>query len=138
MKIAMRGEQMVKRSWLGLGVVVVGVGLLISHGARAGLKQTTTVGIDTVNRNFYGSFGSARNSADAVQYIGCAVDNNFGSCSARNSAGTSVICTSSDPQTMALMMATSGDSYIYVTYNAAGTCTRVFVSSSSYYAPRLP
>jgi hypothetical protein len=129
---------MMKKSWLGLGIVVVGVGLLSSHGALAGWKVTTPVTVDNANKRFYGALGSARNSTDGIQDIGCATDHIDGYCSAENSAGTSVYCFSSDPEIMAVMRSIETDSYIYVTHDGAGTCTRVSIAAKSYYAPKNP
>lgn len=130
---------MTKKLWLGLGIAALGVGLFNSHGANAGAKNPLTVTVDgsPLNR-FYGTLGSARNSADTVQYIGCSTDNIDGNCTAKNSAGTVVTCFSTDPEIIDVMRACTTDSYLFVEHDGAGTCTRVVVGSRSSHAPKNP
>lgn len=100
-----------KRAWIVLLAFAAGVfGLIcITRSADAGLKNTyevTITGPDTTKYKTmvaYGSMGSARNSADSSQQIGCTIGLDITSnpntltrslsCFARNAAGVSVACT---------------------------------------------
>ncbi len=109
--------------------------------ARSRARRTTANVIITntaTAHEFSGSQGSVRNSADTIQRIYCAYDDISALCNARNSAGTSVLCTTSDPGMMADIRGINGDSYLFVEHDGAGTCTRVYVNSGSYYAPKNP
>ncbi len=131
---------MMKKTWLGAGILVAGVGLLISQGALAGQKTTANVIITNTAtaHEFSGSQGSARNSADALQRIYCSIDHISGFCLARNSAGAVASCSTSNPDIMAVIRGINGDSYLFVRHDGAGTCTSVSVNSGSYYAPKNP
>jgi hypothetical protein len=117
--------------------------LLASTAAYAGYKSIYYVGVDTTSREAYGSFGSARSSADTVQYIGCAVQG-FSSgtsrviCEARNASNVSAACSSTAPAMVTAATSQSGDSYIYFTWDETGTCTYLYVSNTSNWAPRQP
>ena len=84
-------------------------GLLISRSVRAGEKSRQEVVITGPDSTMYatvtaqGSIGSARNSADGVQFIGCDFGMTWGSnnpnwpqrtggCAARDAAGHSISC----------------------------------------------
>jgi hypothetical protein len=129
---------MMKKSWLGAGILAVGVGLLISQGALAGQKTTANVIITAGANEFSGSLGAARNSADTMQRIYCASDHISGICNARNAAGAVATCTTSDPDILAVIRGINGDSFLFVKHNGAGTCTNVWVNNASYYMPKNP
>lgn len=120
--------------------------------AHAGRKTTATVVINTASRTASGSLGSARNSADSIQYIGCHgtlypnLDANSGSfasttyyCYARNSAGTTAAC--SVPITTEffdIYAPVAEDSFLQFSWDASGNCTSLRVENYSYYAPVQP
>lgn len=122
----------------------IGVGLaaaLASAVAFAGFRVNWEVGVDTVSRNAWGSLGSARNSADGVQYIGCSVAVfTYGTpsvyCSARNAAGTSVACASTDAAIVAQAQSIKGDSYLFFVWDEAGYCNYLYVDNVSHVAPK--
>jgi hypothetical protein len=92
-----------------LGVATVG-GVLISRSVRAGEKSKQEIVITGPDSTMYGtmtaqgSIGSARNSADGVQFIGCDFGMAFGGnnnpnypqrtggCAARDATGHSATC----------------------------------------------
>lgn len=86
------------------GFIGGALGLTLAAGgaAWAGAKVVAPVVVDLPSRSARGSLGSARNSADATQYIGCQVGAEAGAappagyCSARNAASTQVECVTSD------------------------------------------
>lgn len=116
----------------------------LASDAAAGRKDSWTVVVDTVNRNAYGSLGSARNSPDGVQSIACSVfydtanRRNQVTCIAVNAAGTSGTCASQDPNLVQVATAISSDSFVQFRWDAAGACTTIFVMNSSANAPKAP
>ncbi|MCY1019253.1 hypothetical protein [Pyxidicoccus sp. MSG2] len=117
--------------------------LLAGTAAWAGVKTVYNVGINTSTRVAYGSMGTARGSADANQYIGCAVlgfssGSSSVTCLAQDASGVSAYCTSSNPAIVTAATSQSGDAYLYFTYDASGACTYLYVSNLSSYAPREP
>jgi hypothetical protein len=89
-----------------------------------------------------GQLGSARNSANSVEFIKCSVLYNIGgtrvgTCSARDSAGNSRSCTSTVPAMVDLMLAVSDDAYLHV-YYSNGACYDMIVNKASNYLPKLP
>jgi hypothetical protein len=108
--------------------------------ARAGQRYTPLqVGIGMTAA--YGALGSAHNSSDSVQYIGCSVDTYATGaspmmyCSAQN-ASRSVYCSSSNPQLITAANSLSGDSYLAFFFDASGTCTELYITTASSYAPK--
>jgi hypothetical protein len=137
--------------------IATAIGLLTaSKPADAGLVQSFPVVIDTVNRVAQGSLGSARNSSDSVQYIGCwntlngYEDNNGsippgdpnyhlvvqqgGGCYAVNSANQPVSC-ALVPGEMPPM---ASDSLIAFSWDANGNCTGLQVWTYSNTSPKQP
>jgi hypothetical protein len=124
-----------------VGVLVL-LGALVGV-AHAGKKTTVVVQVITGTRTALGSLGSARNSADGVQMIGCAVSANAGSaptlsCSATDSAGTVGSCVSSDQNLVQVLSSLQGDSWLKFTWDASGNCTFIQVQNNSTYAPKSP
>lgn len=102
--------------------------------ATAGLKSSATVSITSTK--FSGNLADVRNSADGVQYIGCQIGSEYSYCSARNAAGSSVMCSSSNPGVMAAIAAITPNSHLEV-YFSAGSCTTVWVRTMSNWATPL-
>ncbi len=109
----------------------------------AGRKETWKVVVDTPNKVAYGSLGSARNSSDSVQSIGCSVfydtanSRNQVSCQATTAAGVTAQCGSQDPNLVQVALAIHSNSYVQFRWNA-GECTTIFVSNTSALAPAAP
>ncbi len=90
--------------------------------------------------------GSARNSDDTVQYIGCTVStvlNNTSidiartlTCSARNVSNVTVACTSTDINLIEAVHSINSDSYIRFGWNADGHCTSLTIGTYSQYMPK--
>jgi hypothetical protein len=121
------------------------VGLMAGTAAWAGLKETNLVSVynDGLTGTAYGSYGSARASADSTQYIGCTLraysnGTNRISCEARDANGNAGYCTSSSPGMVNAIMSQSGDAYLYFQWDETGTCTHLFVSTLSSQTPLQP
>ncbi len=114
--------------------------------ARAGQKASYPVSIGSGTA--YGSVGTARNSADGSQMIGCTtigqlsngVGYNMASCSATDSQGRSASCwVASNSSAMAQSLASLGtDSFLYFTFDASGNCTFIYVENYSMFEPKSP
>lgn len=119
------------------------VGVLGGTVALAGPKYGYPVQVNLTSRHASGGFGTARNSADSVQYIGCDV---YGyttsvprvSCYARSAAGTYASCSSTDPNLLAVARSISDDSIVSFNWDASGTCTYLFAGNASMAEPREP
>lgn len=122
--------------------MLVGVAtVLLCSVALAGSKATNEVWISLTSKYAEGSLGSARNSADSTQYIGCSVTNDYVYCSARNSAGTWIHC---DVYSSAIALTARGIgssgfiSFSWTGTSTSGTCTTLTLSHNSMYAPKGP
>src|SRR5688572_31813526 len=100
------------------------VSLCVAGGAFAGLRVEREV-IVTEN-HAEGSLGSARNSANTHEYIGCWSAGWAGTqhtwCEAVGADGTWGACVSYDPDIAAAAQATSGDSWLSFSWNEDGSC----------------
>ena len=121
------------------GLSVAGA-LLMANASRAGMKGTNqVVNINTATRTATGSLGLARNSANTVEYIGCSSDSNGAvTCSAKNAAGTTAQCVTSNSSLREVLHSLSGDSFLSFTWDTAGGCTRIYVDNYSFWPLKAP
>ncbi|PTL75515.1 hypothetical protein [Vitiosangium sp. GDMCC 1.1324] len=122
-----------------LGCAVAAI--LAGSAAWAGSKYGYPVFIDLTQKKAYGTLGAARNSTDAVQLISCDAHaykdgTRRMSCSAKNTSGTYVYCTSTVAGLVDSARSISGDSFIYFEWDTNGECTYLGVGHSSEYAPK--
>ena len=126
------------RSLLPTVCVVLVSSVVLAGEARAGRKTSSPVVVGTSYA--YGALGSARNSADSVQFIGCSTwataTSQSGLCQARDSASHNLSCTTSEPNLLAEIRSMAGDSFVYFTVNASGECTLIQVNHSSELEPK--
>ena len=115
--------------------------VLFCTAALAGTKAISEVSINTTSKYAQGSLGSARNSADSNQYIGCSVTNDYVYCSARNAAGTWVHCDvySSAMALTARGIGSSGHiQFSWLGGSTSGDCNSLTLTHHSMYAPKEP
>jgi hypothetical protein len=117
-------------------LAVLGLAVILSGTAFAGLKGTYNV--FTTASSFGGSLGSARNSADAVQYIGCRDQQTVAYCYGRDAAGVTKSCTTSNPTHLAMIRGWTDSVYVRINFNTAGTCTNILQSVFSQLEPKQP
>lgn len=112
--------------------------------ATAGRKYPWAVIIDAGAHRAHGSIGSARNSADSVQAIGC---NTFydptnrvnqATCIAIDAKGNYATCMTQDPTIVAVTFAITADSQIAFSWDEREECVHIGVSNSSFFEPKLP
>ncbi|WP_164018208.1 hypothetical protein [Pyxidicoccus trucidator] len=127
------------KQWMAAAAVGV---VLAGPVALAGDRIVLPVVINTVARKAEGAIGSARNSADVLQYIGCSISaTTVGTsinCVARNSAGTQVSCSSTSPNLVTAALSIQTDDFLRFDYDAAGQCTAVTLHKYSFYEPKAP
>ena len=116
--------------------------MLVSNFGCAQKTSTPVVIVGTSSGSMSGQLGSARNSANNVEYIKCSVLYNIGStpvgtCSASDSAGNTRICTSVQAHHIDVMLAVRDDGYLAIWYSG-GVCTDVATGKASNYLPKAP
>jgi hypothetical protein len=124
-----------------IGVAVVATcGLLTSSGlAFAGTKATNPVYINNSSGYATGSIGSARESSDGYQYIGCSSYGTNGYCIAEDSAGNFAECAWSGATQQAAVESITPMSNLVLNWNTTtGGCTSIQVSNFSYWPPAAP
>jgi len=115
--------------------------LALSAAAFGGLRQDlpATLWPGTFLDVGYGYLGSARNSADSVQYIGCYTRGSNATCTVVNAAGQSGSCSTSNAAQLTAIHSMSSDAYLLFGWdNATGVCEFVYVRNFSYTPPKLP
>jgi hypothetical protein len=115
--------------------------LACSTAVFAGLKQNMNVTYwpGTFLDVGYGFLGTARNSADNVQQIGCFSSGGSATCSGTNAAGTSFSCSTSSASQLAAIHSMTADSYLLMGWdNSTGLCEFIYVRNMSYTPPKLP
>ncbi len=88
-----------------------------------------------------GALGSARNSPDASQYIGCSSTSDSSGARATCSAcawGTCKTCTTRDAKMISNARSLKGDGYVQFQINGDGTCATLDVFLNSYNPPKIP
>ncbi len=135
-------------------VTAVAVALGAAGTARGGLRNDpppqNAVWVDPQGRSFTGYLGSARDSADGSQYIGCVVTGvpagSVGlleevSCGASDAQGLTAGCRSSDPTLIEVVNALNGDSRLTVSANLVNNtwvCTQFIIDTFSSTPPKQP
>lgn len=104
--------------------------------AQAGFQGVYPVVLGT--NVFQGSFGSARNSADNVQYLYCWDFGASGQCGARDVQGQFRSCSTNDPVHISTIRGMDDTSYIRVYFDTSGVCTRIQSLTYSATEPKLP
>jgi hypothetical protein len=114
----------------------------VATAAWAGQQVTYLVTVDTGTQEAYGAIGAAHNSADPIQFIGCATYTyasgfEFAYCSARDENGAFASCQSTDPRFLAVARGVNNASLVRFSWDASGNCTQMIVNNSSYYVPKV-
>jgi hypothetical protein len=115
--------------------------LAAATAAWAGYKVSPAVYVNSTGRYASGAFGTARNSADSVQYLYCTVSATAGStrqaqCFAQDASYRFAGCSTSD-QAMVLNVASmNSDANVFFTWDASGNCTSIYVDNGSQFEPK--
>lgn len=120
------------------------VGVTLAHETSAGIKAAYPVQVDLATRTASGSFGSARNTSDWRQTIGCSLQATAGVadlalwCEAMDAHGVTIMCATSDANLVTVSLAISGDSYVSFTWDRSNQCTTLRVWNGSAHDPKGP
>jgi hypothetical protein len=122
-----------------VAATVFSAGLLLGNIAWAGYVYHPQV-LVFANSSAQGSMHGARSSADTIQYIGCTLNggpNNANvACTARNSTGTFIVCTSTNAYHREAVTAMTAYSWVSFSINSTtGECRNVIVRNDSAYLP---
>lgn len=132
-----------KRRFIGVGVASVLLVLAAAGSAWAGFHGGGGVSINTQTRTAQGTFGSAYNSSDSNQYIGCMLTafSTTGtiqlSCTARDAVGMSVTCTSSSAPLIQAAASLNDEANLQFQYDASGNCTMIKAYHFSWGSPKF-
>ncbi len=125
-----------------IGAIIVGAVVLFSGVAVAGYKAAYPVKILTGTDGgglANGSMGTARNSADGAQYIGCSLQSSYspvtGTCFAKDATGKYLQCVTSDPAIVSVISSIAKGAFISFTASGTGACYWVDVTNNSYFEP---
>jgi hypothetical protein len=125
-------------------IVVLASTLGFATAAYAGLRNTVTVTVDTVNHKAFGSLGEARNSPDNLTAGGCQTAIVSGGqmsvlCFAVNSSGVQVMCNSTDVRFVLVAQSLGPDGAFAFSYDPnTGNCLTLLVFNASEFGPKLP
>ncbi len=122
--------------------VVLALSGTLAYAAYAGQKSTFEVKLNLTKRTASGAMGSARNSGDYHQNIGCGMradaQSLLGVCSVNAENLLAAECRTNDPNMLAAIGAITSDSYLAFTWDAAFNCTSIQVETYSQFAPKGP
>lgn len=111
----------------------------------AGLRNSVPVNVyaDAYVANATGSLGTASNSADKNQYIGCTIVAVPGTamsaiCDATDAQGQYVRCKTTDPTHIAMIKSLHTDSFLFFerSQESTETCTGIQVQNRSWLEPK--
>lgn len=120
------------------GIACVLAALAVSTAAVAGLhsEMEVTVRPDPEFAFAAGALGTARNTPDSVQWIGCQSGGAYATCTAVDAKGLTGSCSTSKPAHLAAVHSLNGDSTIVFAWDGTGKCLFVDVRNGSYAAPK--
>src|SRR5687768_18530035 len=118
--------------------IAVSFVLAMAGGTFAGVKYAGPVSVGATHLS--GSLGTARNSADSQQYIGCSITGAYATCSARTADTPTVPakygnCITSNTNLINAVRSIGPMSSLSITFDAdTGDCRTISVTNYSYYA----
>ncbi len=113
-------------------VSIIGL-FAVSCAVLAGAKYSNPVVY--YGNSFQGSFGSARSSADNIQYLYCLRQSTAATCWARDASGQSRSCTTTDPAHLTMIDSLGSSSNLYAAYNSDGSCRILLHKVGSVFEP---
>lgn len=102
---------------------------------QAGLKLTLPVTITATS--VYGSFGTARNSTNAIEYLYYFDYGTSVRVFARDAVSASASCVTTNPTHLAIMRGAADSSYFYVIFDDTGQCTSISHGNGSVMEPKV-
>ena len=135
--------QMTLKQWIAVGVLALGSSATLA-GLVSDVPVTVTLNADG-SGNANGSMVTARFSKNDVEFIGCGVrriDDGAGGvvlfafCQAADAANVQGFCSTENPNLIASIGDQDDFSFITFSWNAAGECRSIGISTQSFYSPR--
>ena len=136
---------------MGIRKIVVAAALLaavtttagVAHAGFKSFYAATVVKNADGSGRAYGSMGTARNSANNVEYVICytqgwATGTAHGTCLVRNSASEVAMCSATSDSQLNAIRSASTDSYVYFDFDTTGACTYLYVANGSSHEPKVP
>ena len=131
------------KMFYGIAATLVAVSLALPGAAVAGLKIPIEVKVLNHISFASGAVGTARNSRDSMQDIGCGIMSNVnhpyttGTCWAFDADGNIGQCSYFNrPDLDKAVASISNDSYIQFKWEDSGQCTQINVANGSLYEPK--
>jgi hypothetical protein len=127
-------------------ILAIAVIAFSSTFAVAGFVQPAPVMIDTDNMYAQGDMWTARTADNDTDFIGCGIrhfDDGmgnellFGFCQAGNADVESFTCFTQDEDLLGALASIGDFSFITFNWNEDGDCTRIGVSTQSFYLPNF-
>lgn len=126
---------MKKRARFIIGAVLA-LGLMASTAiAGYSLTQPTMVWSNGMNTFAVGVLSAARASANDIEYIGCSDYGTMALCQAKDSAGDSFYCSTTEAEHLASIRSIGEHTRLYLIANSSSACLTVFVYNTSNYIP---
>lgn len=126
-----------------LGFGAIALCLLVPALGLAGFKQgQQVVMVDNGDGSGFANadMGSAYNSADSIQYIGCTVYGSASSasvsCIARAADNRFRACSTTNPNMLQAAANIDSDGYLIFYWNSSGQCTAISAANGSYLSPK--
>ena len=126
---------------IGFGAIALGSTIAVAGFKNTAGQVTITNNADGT-RTISGDMGFVRNTPDSTQHHGCfhrgdVTGSEMVVCQSRNSAGTSVICSSSDARLMRVVAGMDSDSTLtYVIASGSTACNSIVAQTRSQAAPK--
>ena len=120
------------------GKLAVAVGVLAAGTAWAGTRYSANVSVNVTGRQASGAMGTAYNSPDTNQYIGCWVTSystgtTSVNCAARDAAGMNGWCVTSSAELVKVALSINSESHVRFNWDEGGNCTQLAVNNFSYW-----
>lgn len=112
--------------------------------ARAGIKYTYTVYINSTARYAYGALGTVRNTTDNRQVLACETyyyadgTPTYMYCYAGDAGQGSAYCSTDNPVLVTAAGALQGDSFLRFEWDTYFRCTKLVVINGSQMEPKKP
>jgi len=111
-------------------------------GERGEMPLLVSPGTPTSNGGIWGIFAQVRATPDAVQYLNVRVivtrTSSSALISAKDAAGVTASCTTTDPVMVEAIMNTPDDAMVHVIFNTSRICTFYEQWTASFTAPMAP
>ncbi|MBJ6765965.1 hypothetical protein JGU66_34865 [Myxococcaceae bacterium JPH2] len=114
--------------------------VLLGAASWAGEHNNMTVSVDLVGRIAAGDLGTARNTTNTKEFIGCTIQSSLTvtsvQCRAGDATGTQGYCNTTNPAMVETARAINGDDRLAFLWDANNNCTLISLEKFSAYPPK--